>query len=203
MIKMATTLVSTGALLAIAFTSSPVRAPVVHVTMAAVTVAAHPELQHIWSSEGQIRPAGNPHWCLTRAAHTEDGSLVFLLPCATKNDALQSWFAWRIVPGNVGQITVNSDPQLLIGQQGLLNRQVKTFVFSKPHKPAAQLTVQFLENKNKTWSVTLPHFKELYMTGPAHLKAGKLVVASWAPVMKKVSQQITQEWLFKWQEETN
>jgi hypothetical protein len=145
--------------------------------------------QAAYTAAGVIRPADNPHWCLTRPDKLVNNAKLSVLPCV-KGDAAQSFFAWRIP--QAGGIDVNGSPDFQVALKGIGTAVLLTNISD----PSKYTTVIAFTPYEKGWLVDVKIGKRVrFMTVPASLKGAKPIAALW--LYGDSSNKKTQEWLFE------
>jgi len=143
-----------------------------------------------YNAVGVIRPADNPHWCLTWAIDPQDGSSSFWLPCI-KNFSEQKWFLFKAQ--NVGQVAPYIAGNLVLGQLGRSNRAaLYDFV---EHATRLNSIVHYLNYQKGTAAYILSKKNPEFLTAAAHLRttAKKPYYATWQQA--KHPDKATQEFL--------
>jgi hypothetical protein len=153
---------------------------------------AAPADQEAFTSTGTIRPADNPHWCLTSNRDDPNTQLAYLEACI-KGWADQQWFSWYTVDPYSGGINTVLQPDLVLAKASK-----KSFAYLvNGNKPGPYISlVNFAPYmKGMLVAVKVSAKKLLYLSVPVHMKTGKRYKAVW---LKSVSQSelASQEWLF-------
>lgn len=157
-----------------------------------------PATQRAWHATGQIRPADNPHWCLTSPPKPEKIEPVFAAPCV-KGDPWQIWFAWR-TNSNVGGINLAAWPDADITQSGKISGPTADWrvKVTSIHAQGNPFLIDY-SSYEKGWllyRVFFPRFFSStvrFITVPSHLSKGTYV-AKWNRGAS--SDKKSQEWLF-------
>jgi hypothetical protein len=145
----------------------------------------------VYTTNGQIRPADNPHWCLTRIVHPTQNTQLFVLPCGPKTFAPQHWFAWDDRHLGTGGINIAGSPDWAVAKWGnnskvllTTSTDVKKYTWLIGFTPYA-----------KGWLVDVKRGRGLwFMTVPSHLVRGKRYGAVWKAGSSSTRK--SQEWLF-------
>jgi hypothetical protein len=141
-----------------------------------------------YTYDGQIRPADNPHWCLTRVLHPTENTQLFMLPCGPKTFAPQHWFAWRVP--QTGGINITGSPDWQVAKWGN-NSGVRLTTSTNARKYT--WLIGFTPYA-KGWLVDVKRGRGLwFMTVPSHLKRGKVMSAVWKTGSSSTRK--SQEWL--------
>lgn len=168
---------------------------------AAVSRPSGHQTQTAWYSEGPWRPADNAHWCMTVHPMPKTGDPVFAAPCVP-HDPWQAWFAWRVLPGDIGAINLQAYPDVFVYQSGFLNWTVKVNGIEHPANEYL-INYQGYEKGFLLWNtfpiMLFPIRNQVrFITVPIHLSHGTYT-AKW--LRGASSDKKSQEWLFNaWHE---
>ena len=136
---------------------------------------------------GNIRPADNPHWCLTFSPVISNDAPLFMAKCV-KNYAGQHFFVWRIP--QAGAINVAAHPDWQVAHKA----RYAIAVLTNSIDPKKYTTLMFFTPYEKGWLIDTKQARVItFLTVPSHLKAGNPIYARWKA--GSGSTRKSQEWL--------
>lgn len=139
-------------------------------------------------ADGTIRPAINPHWCLTWPLHVQKNDPVLIEPCL-KGAPDQFWTARRIYA--FGRIFI-PHTNLSVGQRGIL--RTARLVDDSGDDPSANFILNF-SSVSHGMLIGVNFHGQKWLTAPARLRRGiKVYRISWQPGPGTAA--IQQQWLF-------